>query len=201
MEFLGIEDQFFTARLSRMARTSRSGIGRRITPLAGGTRAGSGNGCGNDDRRAAADARLRGPEGSGAAQQGEAVARSTDQFRLDRNYRQAAAVRPAVAAPVHSQLRLGDRLVHAGPDNGAVSRFASRPFAFHAKDAGRGAGNPLDSGSLQEIFDERSAQAEDERRSDGRLPARGHQSDGQLPADAAAASVPVGVLPDAFGRH
>ena len=51
----------------------------------------------------------------------------------------------------------------------------------------------LDPGPLQEIFDERSAQAEDERRSDGRLPAGRDQSGGRLPADAAAVADSVGV--------
>ena len=77
-------------------------------------------------------------------------------------------------------------LVHRADDAGDQHRDVSaedEELAFDAKNAESGPGNPPDSGSLQEIFDERSAQEKNERRSDGGVQPRRHQSVGKLPAD------------------
>ena len=63
--------------------------------------------------------------------------------------------------------------VHAGASTMALFPFEDEKLALDAEDAEGGAGNSVDSGSLQEIFDERSAQAKDERRSDGGLQREG----------------------------
>ena len=167
MEFLGIEDQFFTAAfIPEWHGPRRSGIGRRYHTRSGGSEPEAEMAAGT---KIAAPLQMRvyvGPKDLALLSKVAAFARSAYQFRLDGNYRQAAAVRAAVAAQVHSELRLGDRAVHAGADDGAVSH-PHYDFAFHAENAGRGAGNSLDSGPLQEILDERSAQTENERRGDG----------------------------------
>ena len=80
---------------------------------------------------------------------------------------------------LRSELRMGDRDFDAHHQYGDFS-VEDEELALDAENAESGAGNPPDSGSLQEIFDERSAQEKDERRSDGGLSARGHQSDGKL---------------------
>ena len=144
----------------------------------------------------------RGPQGLGAAQQGAAVARRPREFRLDRSDRQAAAFRAAVAAPLHSQLGLGDRRPDAGDQFRRVSA-EDEELAIHAGDAEDRAGNAPDPGQVQEVFDERPAQEGNAGRDGAALPAPRHQSHGatgRLPADAAADADLVGVVAGADGR-
>ena len=148
---------------------------------------------------AAESARVYRAEGSDAARQGASVARGAGVVRMVRRDREAAALRPPMDAQVHSELRLDDRHFHAAADDGAAAD-PHLDVPFGAQDADGGAGDQVDSGQVQEILDVRSAQAEDERGSDGGVPARGHQSAGKLPADAGAAAGAVGVLSRAQRR-
>ena len=78
--------------------------------------------------------------------------------------------------------------------NMAIFPLEDEELALDAENAESGAGSPADSGPLQEIFDERPAQEKDERRSDGGVFARGHQSDGKLHSDAFPDADLVGAL-------
>src|SRR5271163_1527889 len=95
--------------------------------------------------------------------------------------------------PVRSELRLGDRDSDADNQHGDFSA-QDEELALNAEDAESGAGNQADSGPLQEIFDERSAQEQNERRSDGGVRARRHQPDGKLYSDAFPDADLVGAL-------
>ena len=196
MEFLGIEDQFFTATFipdgtdlslwhwtqdSQHHRRRQAGS-RTEAEMAAGT-------------TLAAPLRMRDvcrPEGSGDL--------SKEKPSLEELVNSAGpASLPSrcfylqVAASLHSELGLGDRRSYADHQLRVVPA-EDEELALDAEDAEGGARNPRDSGSLQEIFDERSAQTEDERRSDGHLPARRHQSVGELPADAVADADLVGAV-------
>ena len=74
-------------------------------------------------------------------------------------------------------------------------------LAVHAEDAEGGAGNPPDSGPLQEIFHARSAQAGDEQGSDGGVQPRGREPHGELPAASDPDADLVWTLPHAERHH
>src|ERR1700747_3847594 len=101
--------------------------------------------------------------------------------------------------PVCSELRLGYCDCDAHHQHGDLP-VEDEKLALDAKNAKRGAGNPPDSGSLQEIFDERPAQEKDERRGDGGLLARGHKSNGKLHSDAFSDADLVGAVASAEWR-
>ena len=197
LEFAGIEDQFFTAAFLPDGTDISLWHWMQNHTVTGGRqtdhRAGSGDGGGDDGGRAVARARVRGAERLAAAGRAAAVAGGAGEFWMDRNHREAAAVDFADAA--HQSAELG--LVHRADDAGDQPRDVSaedEELAFDAEDAESGAGNPADSGSLQEIFDERSAQEKNERRSDGGVQPRRHQPDGQLPADGVSDADLVGAV-------
>ena len=76
--------------------------------------------------------------------------------------------------------------LHSGAYDGPLAN-PRVDVPFRAKNAGRGAPGEGDTGKVQKIFDERSTQAADERGSNGSLPAGRYQSGGKaLPADAGA---------------
>src|SRR5580658_4128955 len=118
---------------------------------------------------------------------------------MDWNHRQTAAVDFADVAHKSAQLGMVHRLDDAGHQPRDVSA-ENEKLALDAEDAESGAGNPADSGSLQEIFDERSAQEKNERRSDGDLQPRRHQPVGQLPADGVSNANLVGAVARAEWR-
>src|SRR5277367_3268222 len=94
---------------------------------------------------------------------------------------------------LRSKLRLGDRDFDAHHQYGDLP-VEDEELALDAENAKSGAGNPADSRPLQEILDERSSQEKDERRSDGGVWARGHQSNGKLHSDAVPDADLVGVM-------
>ena len=178
LEFAGVEDQFFTAAFLPdgtdislwhwMQNHTVTADGKQTTEPEAEMAAGTTTG---------APLRVRvyvGPKDLIAAGKNPAAAGGADEFRMDRDHREAAAVDFADAA--HQSAQLG--LVHRADDAGDQHRDVSaedEELAFDAENAESGPGNPADSGSLQEIFDERSAQEKNERRSDGRVQPRRHQ--------------------------
>jgi hypothetical protein len=175
LEFAGVEDQFFTA--SFLPDGTDISLWHWMQ-----NHTGSRDGGRHYDRRSVAHARICRAERPGPARENSAAAGRAGQFRMDRDHREAATVDFADAA--HQGAELG--LVHRADDVGDQHRDVStedEELAFHAEDAESGPGNPADSGPLQEIFDERSAQEKNERRSDGRVQPRRHQPAGQLLAD------------------
>jgi YidC/Oxa1 family membrane protein insertase len=83
------------------------------------------------------------------------------EFWMDGNHRQAAFVDSADLAHKNAQLGMVHRDDDASHQLGDVSAEDEK-LALDAEDAKGGAGNPADSGSLQEIFDERSTQEKNE---------------------------------------
>ena len=165
LEFAGVEDQFFTAAFLPDGTDISLWHWMQNHTVHGGRqadhRAGSGDGGGNHDGRAVACARVRGTERLIATGKNPAAAGGAGEFRMDRDHREAAAVDFTDAA--HQSAQLG--LVHRADDAGDQHRDVSaedEKLAFDAEDAESGPGNPSDSGSLQEIFDERSAQEKNE---------------------------------------
>ena len=198
----GIEDQFFTAAFIPDGTDCRSGIGRSTTTTwPSGKRAGGGNGC-------------RARRAPGRCKCACSWARRTwccsskeqpsleelVQFRLVGRDREAAAFRFAMAAPVHSELGLGHRRLHAGADDGAVP-VRNWTFAFHAEDA---AVAP-EIKSIQDRYKKYSMTDPRKRKMNEEVMAvyqrEGINPDGKLPADAAADADPVGVLARADRRH
>jgi YidC/Oxa1 family membrane protein insertase len=101
-----------------------------------------------------------------AAGKNSAAAGRAGKFWMDRSHRQTAAVDFADAAHQGVELGLVHRTDDAGDQPGDVSA-EDEELAFDAENAEGGPRDTSDSGSLQEIFDERSAQEKNERRSDG----------------------------------
>src|SRR5580704_9066100 len=105
-----------------------------------------------------------------------------------------------MASSLHSRLGMDDYCSDLGHQLRAFPFEIQEP-TIHAANGESGARDPFDPGSIQEIFDERSSQAADERRSDGHLPARGSKSGGRLPADVAAVADLVGAVARAERRN
>jgi YidC/Oxa1 family membrane protein insertase len=155
LEFAGVEDQFFTAAFLP------DGSDISLWHWMQNQRAGSGDGGGDDDGRAFARARVCRAERFGAPGKSSAAAAGAGEFWMDGSHREAAAVDFADAAHQGSQLGLVHRADDAGDQPGDVPA-EDEELALDAEDAESGPGNPADSGSLQEIFDERSAQEKNE---------------------------------------
>ena len=116
MDFLGIEDQFFTAtflpssgNVSLWDWTQDHKITVDNKPE---YRARSGNGCWDCLCRTVAEPSLRRPEGPRHSRQAEAFARRARELRLDGRHCQALALHPAMASPLHSELGLDDHPPH-----------------------------------------------------------------------------------------
>ena len=139
-----------------------------------------------------------GPKDLASTRQGTAFARRAGAIRVVRGHLQAVASGSAMGASLRTELGLGDCGFHGRADDAAAAD-SDLDVPLRAEDATRCAGDQVDPGSLQEIFDERSSQAQNERGSDGGVPAGRDQSGGKLPADAGTVPNLDCVLPDVAG--
>src|SRR5579862_5076098 len=106
-----------------------------------------------------------------------------------------------MAAPVHTELGMGDRCVNTRDQ---LCRFPAKneELALHAGDAENRAGNARDTGPVQEVFDDRSAPEKNAGRNDGTLPAprnQPHDATERMSANADADADLVGPVARADG--
>ena len=195
LAFTGIEDQFFTATFIPEATENLSlwHWKQDYKPSADKTDPESQMAAGSTAPGPIEDAGVHRAEGFGNSGEDAAVADGPGKFRMDGDHRQAAVMGAADHSHESAELGLVHHFDDAGDQHRAVP-IEDEGLAIDAKNAARRTRDQADSGKVQEVQDERPAQGQDERGSDGRLLAGGHQSTGKLPADAGAAADLVGAV-------